>query len=425
LGVGSLPAADSHALLAKILLALGRTSEAASEADSALAILQTLHEPAADLLGASMLAIKARILLDAGTPDNCEPLIRDALIRRLRRLPCEDPELLASLADAADLAAARPECPLARTLRDAWGSTPDALPADIRSDLVIFVAPDRGDSKTIARTGRTAALGRLLRLQEGLLGPDDPALVNILVAQMRASVGERRAADRATAALRAADILARRFGPNDLSLMSCIEDAGDILIYAGEPARAADLAKRACDIWDAIPAPARDRLLAADSRRRLAWCLALAGRPAEATPIFQRAVTELHQAVGPEHHTCALASAGLAFCLAQTGDLAGADERSARALDLAQRLGTSADDQLALIRFIRGHVLRLLGRNAAAREILESAWESHFHATGSAFPCRRLLTEDLALSCDAMGEPAAAAAWRARADRDEPELPGP
>lgn len=424
LGSNSVPAAESHALLARVLLTLRRSDEAASEADAALAVLQTPNHPTADHLIASMQAIKGRLLLDAHEPDAAEALIREAVVRRLRALPCEDAELLASLADAADLAAASPDCAFALALRKAWGSTPESLPSDIRRDLPILASPDRGTYKATVHTGRTAALGRLLRLEEAMLGPDDPALVTILAAQMRSSIGERRAADRAAAALHAVDILSRRFGPNDLALMACLDDACDILTYTGQAARAAELAKRACDIWDALPASARDPLLMANSRRRLAWCMALADRPADAAEVFRSVITELQSTVGPEHHTTALAEAGLSFCLAQTGDLGGADERSARALSLADRLGASADDQLAIIRFIRGHVLHMLGRQAEARPLLQLAWDSHFRNAGPAFVCRRQLIEDLAGACDAMGDRAAAAAWRARLDRDDAEPPG-
>jgi tetratricopeptide (TPR) repeat protein len=331
---------------------------------------------------------------------------------------------MASLAQCADLAERNPECSLVLTLRSVWADHPG--PGNgLRRDIGVLAAPDRGSFKEMATTGRTDALGRLLRLQEAMLGPDDPALVGVLTAQIRAAVGERRTAERADAALRAADILARQFGENDLSVLAMLDEASQVLVYTGRESRAVEVAQRACSIWDSIAPSARDKLLSADSRRFLAWTLALVGRIEESAETYRVAIHDLREAVGDEHHVVALAESGLAFCLQQLGDTAGADSLSSHALSLAQRLPAPSVDQAANIHFVRGHILCRGGRYESGRAELLRAWEPYYRVSGPMFIWRRMLLADLADACDHLGDPRAGASWLAMMDRDASDSRGP
>lgn len=426
LGAGAVPTADSRALLARILLTQGRRDDAVRDADAALAAYAGLTGGEGDLPIAAMKALRVRAALDAGAPDaECEPLARDALVRRLRRLPPQDPDLLSSLADAAEVAQGDPSGELAGALCEAWECEPAALAAAMRRDLSVLGVPDPGYMgyiAPVARTGRTGALGRLARLEQALLGPYDPAVVGVLFALMVSANGEAMPGAKIDAALRAADILAHRFGPNDLSVLMCKEEAATVLALTGRSARAVDIGREVCAIWDAVPEAARDRLLAADSRRRLGWFLALAGLYQDAIAADRRAIDELHGLVGEEHHTVALAESGLAFCLLQTGETQAADARSAHALAVAERVAATPPDQLANIRFVRGHVLLATGRPSEALACLAPAWDVSFYDTPAAYGWRRMLIEDAAAACDATGDATSAAEWRSRLDREAADL---
>ncbi len=415
-GAQSPAAIESRALLARILHHRARPDDAVAEADAVLESLRRAPAPDADLTVASMASLKARVLLEQGRAEHAEPLILDALARRLRHLPPDDPELLASLIDSADAAEARPDGPAARALAEAWETEPAGVANPVRDDAARIARPDTEYVPGSAPTGRTIALQRLARLCARLLSPTDPAMVAVLHAQFRAAEAENLSALRIEAAERAAEILAGRFGPTDLSVLLYVEQAAMLQTFIGGKSRAVELGTRACDIWDAIPEHARDTLLAANTRRRLGWYLALDGRPAEAIPHLRRAMTEIAAAVGAEHRSHALAESTLAFCLAETGDLVAADESSARALALAERLPATPNDQLAHNRFTRGHVLHLLGRHEEARANLESAWDLYFHLMTPAVSWRKVWAEDLAAVLAALGDPAASDRWRSVLD---------
>lgn len=427
-GPNSLEAADSRALLARVLLALGRPADAEAEANAALAVLNRLPERDADLRIASMTSLKSRVLLQRNEPAAAEPLVRETMRRRLRHLAPEDPDLLAGLNDAADLTEAFPTGQFVAVLRTVW-NTGDASPAPaIRADLPLLVAPDRGSLGKAVLTGRTDALERLIRLQEILIGPEDLAVVGTLLARFRAAEGESREQQRYESLLRAADILSRRTTGDEFPILLCIEQAATILAFEGQSERAVEYGTRACQIWERIPAPARDHLLAGNTRRRLGWYLAVAGRWQDGAREYERAIGELSAAVGPNHHTVAQGKGGLAYCMLALGQPERADELSAAALALALASPISPPDQISHIRFVRAHVLAARARDLAAQNRLDEArslfaevialadqtWDVFYKLVGIGYTWRRELIHDAAEACDFLGDPAAASAWRDR-----------
>ena len=399
--------ADSRALLATILLDLGREEDAVREAETAIA----LHEGGVggELQIASMNALRARVALDAGDHDRADDLLWIALATRMRQLSPEDPQLLASLEEAAEMAGVAPQTKLARAMLSAWDTSPDRLTALVRSDTELL-----GHARvSTGQTGRerTDAMGRLLTLEEAVLGRDDPALVGVLVARLRVAEQERQVDVRLESSLRAADLLTTRFGPDDLSVLLCSEYAASVLAFTDHPERAIEPGRRVCGIWDRTPEHARDGMLAANARRRLGWFLALSGRHDEAIPEYRRALDEFRRAVGTEHHTVALTESELAVSLAETGELEPAGAFSAHALRVVKGLPRTPDDQVALICFARGHVLWRLGRLEEARHMLELAWVPSFKILGNDFVWRRLLLEDLARVCGSLNEQDAAQGW--------------
>lgn len=423
LGPASLPSAESRALLARILMALGREEEAEREADAVIALKPNFPEAHADLLMAAMTALKARAALDAKQFDRCEPLLRDALRRRLAALTPDDPDVIASLSDAGRFAEARPDATFSKLLQNAWGSTPDSLAADLARDLPILAVADHGAYANFQKTGRTDALARLIRLHEALLGPDDIGLVSALFARVRSAEVEDNSDARAESALRAAELLTNKFGPNDFSVLLCIDQAATAYTFANQHDRAAEMARRACKIWDSIPPASRDALFAANARRRLGWFLAVGGHYEQSLATLDTAASELTAVVGPNHHVVALTNAMIALCHLELGHRDAADEASQNAAEIAEHSTAIAQDQAAHVRFIRGRVLRALGRHAEARAILEKAWHSYYHLFTPDYPWRRMLLNDLAESCDALNDHDAAQNWRNTLDKPPPDSP--
>ncbi len=174
---------ESLGLLATICMRQGRTPEAVAYADRSIELLgdaTTGRGPA----WSSMIAIKARAALDDQDAARAEPLVAQALRARLRGMSPDDPALLESLAQAGELCALSPGA-LGGGVEQVWGqdaaSAADAVAADILilRGAAVMPAPRR------ARTGRTAAISRVLRLQAALLGADDPAAVGMLMAQFQ------------------------------------------------------------------------------------------------------------------------------------------------------------------------------------------------------------------------------------------------
>lgn len=414
-GVDIGTSADSRALLARILYARQRPAEAENEADAAVRVYGGLPESETDLEIAGMMALKARIALDAGDVQKCEPLLREALVRRLRHLPPEDAELNASLADAAEFIERCPSCELARVMGAAWGGEETA--AAVRRDLPrLRVAGAVAPYETSA-VPKTAALGALLKLQEQLLGPDDVALVGTLIAIVRAAEGDLEPRIKADAALRAAGILERRFGPDDFSVLICIEEAASVMGFTGRAAEAVALERRALDIWSKVPEHARDGLLVANERRYLAWFLAVAGQHAEAIAEFERTIADLSKVVGEKHHTIMLSRATIGYCMAELGRLEEADRLTAAAMEEIKELPATPRDARAHTAFLRAHVLTKLGRFAESRALLEGIWEPDYRTSHPDYAWRGQYLEDMARNCEGLGDRDGAAWWRAEAGR--------
>ncbi len=421
LGGGSLFTCESRALLARVLIARGDRGSAEAQADASLAGLSLLPPPDAGLLVASMKALKARLRLDEHRFADAEPLLQDALARRLRALPPDDPEVMASLADAAELAEFAPQLDLSQRIKSAWcepGGEADgpAVAAAVRHDIPIIREPTRGNYMTAVASGRTDALGRLLILQEELLGKNSVYLVGTLLMQVEAATGEAKLEDRSAAALRAADIVRDHLGPNHFAELVCIQDAAVALVFAGHNDRAVDLARRSCQVWDAIPDYSRDKLMAANAHRYLLWFLSLAGRDQEAVDEAHRTIAMLTSAVGPDHHTVGFCEGVLAFSLCNLGDSAAADAHSRRALEIVTASVATPKDQLAHVRFMRGHILFQTQpqRRDEARAILQQAWDDYYYAVGRTYVGQTVLIQDLVDICTKAHDEEGANLWRSR-----------
>lgn len=418
LGPESVPTAETRALLARILLARGQPEQAVEQADAAMRVLGS--HPMEELWStiAAATAVKAQALLELGSLESAERSAHDALVLRIKRLPPDDADLLATLALASEVAKHAPDGELAAMLARAWETSTQGVPEAIRRDIPVLRAPDRGAHEPYLRTGRCAAVGRLVRIQELCLGPDDPGLVGMLIARMRAALSDREFQVHVDSALRAADLLTRRFGPNDFSVLMCLEQAANVQLFELDPTNAIAISRRACSIWDSMAPEVRDGLLAANFRRRLALALMVNGRYEEAIEVNRQALVELRAVVGDEHHIINLTEVQLALCLFQCGDTQAADALSERAIAAAVSNAATAPDQLSHMRFVRGHILAAQKRFDEAIPLLQQAWTQMYDRVSVHFPWRTALIEDMVAAFTASGDHSSAAIWQARKDQN-------
>lgn len=404
--------AESRTVLARILLALGRSDEASGEADRVIEGLGSAPTRRSDAMRAAMTGLKARARLDAGDDQGAEPLLREALELRIRTLPPEDPDLLDTLADGAELAERRPSGALARELAEAWGVQPAAVAGAIRADLPLLRLAGPTPSSPAPALGRCDALGRLLLLAETLVGRDDPALLGALLAQVRAAGEEGRLRLRAEAALRAAEILERKYGPEDPSLVVCLEEAAAMLAFTGQPGRAAELARRSYLIRAAAPEHAQDPLVMANAQRLWAWFLAMDGRCAEAVPLLESCLTGLSARFGSEHHVAALTEGCLALCVAEVGDLERAEALSRHALSTIEHHPAAAPDQINWVRLARARTLMARSEPAEAALLMEECWRGLLLHLDPEVEWRSRAMHDLVRAYELSDQPEAAARWR-------------
>ncbi len=424
LGASSTPTAHSRALLARILLARGVVDEAVREADLAIRTFSRLPKDEGEVFEAGMIALKARVKLDGGEPAAAEPLVREALERRMRRLQPADPDLLASLSDVADLGERAPGGALVREFASAWEIPQESVAARIREDIKTLAGAEPSAYDGLRRTGRTAVLARQARIYARLVGPEHPSLAQVYIAQMRSAVTEDLSETRTSAALAAAAILSRRFGANDTSVLVCMEEAAVGCAASGDLKGAAEHARRACEIREDIPEIAQDKIMIASGRRYYAWYLLMSGDVDGAILAYRDAIERIRDAVGEEHHLMALAEAGLAYALGSAGQLEEAERLAERAMARPSAQKVAHTDQIAQIVFAYVSVRVRCGKYENARETLQGTWEN-WRQAGRGNPWRREVILLMARLCRREGDEASALLWESRVDKTTQELEPP
>lgn len=422
LGEASAEAAASRALLARVLMAMGREGEAEHEAAVALEAFGSNGGGDTRGASASMSALIGSVRLHAGDLSAAEPLLRDALAGRMRALAPASPDVLASLSDAAEFVELAPDSALAREISRAW-DVPTARAAEsVRADLRLMALNNTGTAAAPVPTGRAVALGRLAALHRMLLGERDQSVAQVYLLQMRAAESEGLTGLKIDAALLAADVLTALFGPDDPSLLACLEAAALDLAVAGQTAKAIELARRVVKIRSDVPVAARDPLLIGNSHRYLAWFLGLHGAHAEAVEEGLVARDLFERALGEDHHVVATIDAYISISLAELSRagtpsipgfddvLAEADRRSLRALRAAMSSSSAPPDQLMGTQLARAHVLCTFGRFAEAEPLITAGWNSAFDDARN-YPWRRLHILDALACARARGDEDAIRKW--------------
>jgi predicted Ser/Thr protein kinase/tetratricopeptide (TPR) repeat protein len=391
---------ESRALFARILYAGRDYQQALQEADGALASVASLSRSGVvsnadtDLLEAAMLSLKARIVTETKAPDSIFPdvgtIVRTALTNRLRHLPIDDAEILASLEDIAMLSRLGTISDVTTLAEKIWHKDSQPLAASLAADIAVLSQPEVLQDSGPLISGRTDALGRMIELHTALLGEDEPSLIGALMTKVHAAATEYRAQEREEAATRAADLLAKRFGEHDLSVLACLQEASTVAFYRGRPERSIELQERACAVWDSLPVDVKDPCLAANARRLLALATVQISTSDDALALADRAITECTSAFGPRHHVTALALAARAYLKAERNDLKGADEDSTLAARLAEEFSrTISIDQLCHLRFVRGYVLCKLGEPTRGKELIQWSLTTLYQHADPAFIWRK------------------------------------
>ena len=404
----TVPIAESRAVLARALFENGRYEDALTQASEAETSLKAAPDASPSSI-ASLASLQARLLALKGDAPGAEAFLREALTLRLKDLAPDDPEVLSTLIEMVRIVSPQSSSPLGDAVRAIWGPDPAGISARVRHDVQALAAADRNTPSHVVRTGRPAALGRILQLQEYLFGPDHPALLQTLTAQVRAATAEREPEIRIAAAQRTYQIVSRRFGLHDFAVSVCVQDVASVLAYCNRTAEAIPLARQAVAIWEAVPDRARDAALYANAQRLLAWFLAMNKQYPEAAKEYSKAIACAQGADVPAH-LLAGAEAGLAFCEAQSGNREHALELSERALKRATDSPATPLDQLAHIQFARAFSLLRAGQTAAAKPLLAQAWVI-YELSGVDMPWRQRLIEEMQSIAQAEGDAAALARW--------------
>lgn len=437
LGPGSMFTAESRVLLARVLWLTGQTDASEAEADRALAVLRTAQEGNADLPMASMLALKARGSMVRNMGREAEVLLRDSLVLRMRNAPLTDPDVLESLGDVAEYTKRIPESDLSQVVNTIYGhSTGKSAVDTLLNDLPELRAPNRGHFKSVLNpeistktAKRTEAVGRALRLFE-VLSPTnttgstthETALTRLLLEQLYTAEAERKPYVRQESALRAAKLLGDRFGPDDFSVMMCLQEASVALAGDQVFSEAVLHARRVCAIWDAVPEHARDKLLAANSHRYLCWYLAMDGRNEELVAEADRTIMDLTAVVGASHHTVASTRAMRAHGLLMLGHLDEAEREVTLAFELANASPATPIDQYETIRCVRAMVAFERKNFASARRDYETGWNRLFSRGYLIDPWYTRTIRDMMNICRMEGDATGEELWRSRL-RPKPNKP--
>lgn len=405
IGVSSMAAAESRALLSRVLAAQENHDQASAEARAALLAIEQCGENS-PLLQASLNALLGRTEFASGRDGG--PFLRAALKEQLRRLECSDPELLGTLEVLARMCDRWPTSESIGELQQIWQPDARGIIAAIREDIAALNLR----ATSAGAPQRSGAIERLIKLQQ-LLGEERPS-VGLLMAQSNAESSEGRHLEAARTAMRAADVLSSEFGGESFQVLACLSLASTERLYGGDAAGAVALGRRGCAILDAVPEAARDPLFAANTHRYLAWYLTVAEEFEAAAPVWRTAIEKIRSAVGPDHYLVPFGEAGLALCEAELGRLPEADALSEQAVRAAEHATAIPIDQLSSIFLVRGHVLLKQARHADARASLEKAWELFFSTYPPAYAWRQLLLTDMIAACRAVEDAEAEKIWRSR-----------
>ncbi len=416
---------ESDALMARVLVALGRGEEARVQAGLALRVLESHPAADSDLPIASMRALVARLDLADRRLAEAEAGLSDALARRLRRLPPDDADLIALLEDAADLATLTPEAGLVDRIGRAWNLSGPAVAASLRETAATLRLPDRGSAMSPVVSGRTEALGRIFRLVRAMLGEDSPALVRVLMARVQAADAENRVQEKCDSLLDASQLLERRLGKNDPSALMCLDVVALTMAFNGRPGRGVELSMRTSTARDEVGPDSRDPLIIASGRRFLAWFLSLDQRWQESLATYERAEREIVESVGERHHLMGLARSGRAYCYLRLGDSDRADVLSREGIELTAENPAASRDQVGLVRFVRGRVLAERGHAAEALEEFEAAWELLMRQTPPEFGWRQELMREAPALARSLGDEARVAVWESRTNAGARSLMAP
>lgn len=414
IGPSSPEAIETRSLLARILA--DREELAAADAEAQRVIELSGNTPSAgnELHLASMYVLRGRLALKRQDYTSAEPLLSNALRVQMALLPLRDPEVTATLVDGARIAANLPESQLGKEFVRCWGGQGIELIRKVQADAKVYRTPTPRELSKEGAT-HTDAILRYLRLQEQLLGPDDPALVDTCTRLGEAAGAELRPAERLESAQKG-EAITRKHSPRNITAILMFQQQASIaLLDLGRTAEAAAIAKDSLNQRMSMPVNIRDPLMTALNYRDLAWFQAQDGQFEAAIETAQKSAVLLKDIVGEKHHTVAVAQAIEAHCLMHGGDLGRAQQITATALKNIDGKAATPEDQLAHVKVARGLILFKLDRYSEARELFESAWDAVYKTCGTGHAWRKAMCTAMAEITLAEQDYNAAPLWLSRA----------
>jgi serine/threonine-protein kinase len=365
----------SRGLLARILLALDRTDEAAAECRAALNPAGLAG--AAALETAGVRRTYGAVLLRRGEPaaagEQCILALRAHCLeyRDTNADIAADLGLLAGVFEAGPVGERWPSSELAG-IAGAW---PEPAGVLRRLAAALDGEPDERDRPALAR-----ALPDLLVLKSLVLA-DQPAelaethallgrALNIYGAGGDAPREQRLAA--AAQFMEAARILEATIGPGTLAVANCYDAVAEET-WDCDPALAVDATRRSLAAWRALPAEQRDQQQLATQERGAADIMTIGGAYAEAEEHYRIALEQFELLLGDRSYVVATTNTRYAEMLRRAGRLEEAERRARQGYEVGNASASAPPDQRIMYAMVLGTVLTDRWRPREAEPLLYEA----------------------------------------------------
>lgn len=422
LGASSQEAIETRSLLARILADREDLPAADAEAGRVIALSKNLTDGSSELHIASMYVLRARLALKRQEYAAAEPLLTQALMVQIAKLPVRDPDLTATLVDGARIAANVPGSKLGELFTASYHAQGIELIRKMQADgklLRMPTARDLGKNEP----NQTAAIARFLVLQQKMLGEDHPALVGTCTRLGEAASVELLPEQRLLAAELGERVMEKHDPSNQIAILMFQQQRAMALSDLGRAGEAAQVEQASLDLRMRQSDAVRDPMMTALHYRDLAMYQAMAGDVRAGRETAEKAVSLLVPIVGEKHHTVALTRAVIAYCLMTDGMLAQGQRLTAQALKDIEAKAATPGDQLAHVRVVHGLLMYRLLRFAEARVLLEQAWDEFYKFYRPGQPWRQQLCQAMAeiTVMEQDFEPAAVWLSRAAGNTDTPE----
>ncbi len=278
----------------------------------------------------------AVLLVDAGKPENAEPLFKRVLSIQEAKLPPDNLDLARTMSNLA-------------MCYQQQGKLSDAEPLSRRTLAIV--------EKQLGKDGLAASvvlnnlgmilqdelryeesellLKRSLKIRETTLGPDDGAVGTVLNNLALLACKQGKYKDAESLYRRSLAIWEKALGPDHPDCALCMNNLASMLDDQGRWAEAEALYRQALAIREKSLGDGNSQV--AISLNNLGLLLARQGRYAEAEPFYRRAISIQQRALGAEHPNLALILQNLADVYTAQGQFAQAEVVCRQSLQITEK----------------------------------------------------------------------------------------